>query len=151
MCKGIAEFQKRVVWFSSNFKKVLHQGGRQVIASHALKGKFATSLKGEAGAGTALIMGLLGLSVGLIVALTEPLNLVVEQAKLQTAVDLAALNASHAQRGLITGYPCEVADRVLHMNMGTVVKCSIVGEVARVDASVRVTGIVLSATAWAGP
>jgi len=117
----------------------------------ALKGPVATRLMGERGAGTALIVALLGLSVGLIVALTVPLNLVVEQAKLQAAVDLAAIDASHARRGLITGYPCEVADRVLHINMATSGKCSIVGEVARVDASVKVTGIVLSATAWAGP
>jgi len=117
----------------------------------AVMRRIAADLKGERGAGTALVVGLLGLSVGLIVALTVPLNLVVEQAKLQAAVDLAAIDASHARRGLITGYPCEVANRVLHINMGTVGKCSIVGEVARVDASVKVTGIVLSATAWAGP
>jgi hypothetical protein len=117
----------------------------------ALKSQVAPKLMGECGAGTALIVGLLGLSVGLIVALTVPLNLVVEQAKLQAAVDLAAIDASHARRGLVTGYPCEVAARVLHINMETSGKCSIVGEVARVDAFVKVTGIVLSATAWAGP
>jgi secretion/DNA translocation related TadE-like protein len=105
----------------------------------------------ERGSGTVLVVALVGAVVCLVAALAVPLQLVVQQARLQASVDQAAIDANHALRGLITGYPCNVAKTVLHINMATTGKCSIVGEVTRVDASVNVAGIVLTATAWAGP
>jgi type 1 fimbria pilin len=109
------------------------------------------AFRGERGAGTALVVGILAATVCLIAALSTALQLAVQQEKLQAAVDLSAIDGNHALRGLITGYPCRVAGDILHINMGTTGRCSIVGEVTRVDASIKVAGIVLSATAWAGP
>lgn len=110
-----------------------------------------SSRSSEHGSGTVLVLGLVGAVVCLIAALAFPLRLVTQQVRLQASVDQAAIDANHALRGLITGYPCSVAQSVLHINMGTVAKCSIVGEVTRVSAKVKVAGIVLTATAWAGP
>lgn len=72
-----------------------------------------------------------------------------EQARLQTATDLAAIAASQTYRGLNTGLPCERARQILTLNMVKLAGCSIVGDEATVAANLTLMGIVLNATATA--
>lgn len=73
------------------------------------------------------------------------------QLQLQNSVDLAALAANQTFRGLSTGIPCDRARQILAINMSKLESCLIVGEVTTVAGTVRVMGIVLSATATAAP
>ena len=113
--------------------------------------RLAKELASETGVGTVLAVGVLAAAVLLIAAIAVPLQLLVTQAQLQASVDSAAIDGSHALRGLISGYPCERVNEVLHINMGINGTCLIVGEVVRVDARKNVAGIVLTARGWGGP
>lgn len=105
----------------------------------------------ESGVGTVLAVGLVAAAALLISAIAVPLQLLVTQAQLQAAVDSAAIDGSHALRGLISGYPCDRVKEVLHINMDINGTCLIVGEEVRVVAHKNVAGIVLTARGWAGP
>jgi secretion/DNA translocation related TadE-like protein len=73
------------------------------------------------------------------------------QARLEAAADSAALAADDALRGLTIGYPCEIAKAVALENMANLDECRIVGFEAFVNLRVKSMGIVLNASARAGP
>jgi hypothetical protein len=73
------------------------------------------------------------------------------QARLEAAADSAALAADDALRGLTIGYPCEIAKAVALENMANLDECRIVGFEAFVNLQVKSMGIVLNASARAGP
>jgi hypothetical protein len=73
------------------------------------------------------------------------------EARLNAVVESAALTADDALRGLITGYPCELASEIAVENMVILDECRIVGFEAFVKMHVQSMGIVLNATARAGP
>ena len=73
------------------------------------------------------------------------------QARLDAAADSAALAADDALRGLTVGYPCEIAKAVALENMANLDECRIVGFEAFVNLQVKSMGIVLNASARAGP
>jgi hypothetical protein len=72
-------------------------------------------------------------------------------ARLNAVAESAALSADDALRGLITGYPCEIAREIASENMVILDECRIVGFEAFVKMHVDSMGIVLNATARAGP
>lgn len=72
-------------------------------------------------------------------------------ARLTAIAESAALTADDALRGLGTGYPCEIAREIAAENMVILDECRIVGFEAFVKMHVESMGIVLNATARAGP
>lgn len=78
-------------------------------------------------------------------------NGIFKQSKLQATTDMAALAANEALRGLVTGYPCELAKQYMELDMDSVVTCSNVGSETRIIATGTFMGIVLTAEAWASP
>lgn len=106
---------------------------------------------GEFGSGTILAMAVVALSVSCLgLSQIVAVNLLTE-ARLNAVAESAALSADDALRGLTTGYPCEVAKAIATENVVILDECRIVGFEAFVSLHVQSMGIVLSASARAGP
>lgn len=105
----------------------------------------------DRGSGTVLSLAVIVLSISCLgITQTIALNLLAG-ARLNAVADAAALSADDALRGLITGYPCEIAKEIAAENMVILDECRIVGFEAFVKMHVDSMGIVLNATARAGP
>jgi len=105
----------------------------------------------DSGSGTVLSLAMVALSVTCLgVTQTIALHLL-SGARLTAIAESAALSADDALRGLITGYPCEIAKEIAVENMVILDECRIVGFEAFVKMHVDSMGIVLNATARAGP
>lgn len=105
----------------------------------------------DAGSGTVLSLAVISLSVACFgVTQTIALHLL-SGARLNAVAESAALSADDALRGLITGFPCEIAREIAIKNMVILDECRIVGFEAFVKIHVYSMGIVLNATARAGP
>jgi secretion/DNA translocation related TadE-like protein len=105
----------------------------------------------DRGSGTVLALAVIfaciaSFSVAQVIALQ-----VLTQSRLDAAADSAALAADDALRGLTVGYPCEIARAVALENMANLDECRIVGFEAFVNLQVKSMGIVLNASARAGP
>ena len=59
--------------------------------------------------GSVLAVGLVGAAATLALVLGASSEIIVEQVRIQAAADQIALIAEDAQRGLATGFPCELA------------------------------------------
>jgi hypothetical protein len=108
-------------------------------------------LKGENGAGSPLALALIIMTLGLATLVSTLANVAVQRVRLEEAVASAAIGAEDSRRGLLTGFPCEVAERILQANMASLETCLIVGHGSMVSGQVKPLGIVLSATARAEP
>ena len=108
-------------------------------------------LRGECGSGTVLAIAVIALSVSCLgISQIVAINLLAG-ARLNAAADSAAIAADDALRGLTTGYPCEVAQAIADENVVILDECRIVGFEAFVSLRVQSMGIVLNASARAGP
>lgn len=109
------------------------------------------SVRSENGSGSVLALGILAVAVGMF-ALLQLLAVTLHQNRInEVAVDTAAIAAADSLRGLSTGYPCEVAERIAHINGANLTACRIVGFEVSLRVQSETLGIVLSATARAGP
>jgi hypothetical protein len=109
------------------------------------------AIRSDSGSGAILALAVIGLSVACLgITQTVALHLLSE-ARLNAVTEAAALSADDALRGLITGYPCEIAKEIADENMVILDECRIVGFEAFVKMHVQSMGIVLNATARAGP
>ena len=114
-------------------------------------GSLMISLSRDTGSGTVLSLAMIALSVSCLgITQTVALHLL-SSARLNATTESAALSADDALRGLITGYPCEIAREIAAENMVILDECRIVGFEAFVKMHVDSMGIVLNATARAGP
>lgn len=105
----------------------------------------------DSGSGTALALAVIGISISCFgVTQTIALHLLAD-ARLNAITESAALSADDALRGLITGYPCDIAREIAVENMVILDECRIVGFETFVKMHVDSMGIVLNATARAGP
>lgn len=77
---------------------------------------------GERGAGTTTALGLIVAILGIAVIMLNLGNRVLNQQRLNLATDNAAVAAADALRGLVAGFPCEVAAQMVPVS-----KCTIVG------------------------
>ena len=105
----------------------------------------------ETGSGSILALTLILMSLGLAFLVTTVAQVATARVQLEGAVASAAIGAEDARRGITTGYPCEVAERILQANMASLDTCLIVGHGTMVGGQVKPLGIVLSATARAEP
>ncbi|MEY4989086.1 MAG: hypothetical protein RI933_719 [Actinomycetota bacterium] len=104
----------------------------------------------EQGSGTILSIGLiLVLSLGFLISLTKA-ELLSSQVRIQQLVDQIALDASHAQRGIISGFPCELANQVAKANLAKIELCEVTENTVRLELHAEHVGIVLRARALAG-
>lgn len=63
----------------------------------------------QRGAGTVVALGLVATIVGVTLIMFNVSGRVLQQARLNALADNAAVAAADALRGLLAGYPCEVA------------------------------------------
>jgi hypothetical protein len=109
------------------------------------------SKKKDSGNISVIWLATLGAGLAIILASGIGRNALIQRQKLQLVVDQAALSADGSLRGLNVGFPCEVAKRILQIDMARLQTCSIVGEETRVAGSLLYMGIVLSAEARSAP
>ncbi len=110
-----------------------------------------SGVRGESGAGTILMVGLVA-TILVLTALVIPLYwaLSVRHA-LAGAADAAALAAADTASGLVPGYPCDNAERLAAANDAHIEECAVDGRIVTVTASRRILGILVTASATAGP
>ncbi|EGQ75257.1 Rv3654c family TadE-like protein [Actinomyces sp. oral taxon 448] len=114
------------------------------------------AVSGEDGAGTVLILGIIGVLLMAAVGVTGLVQAQAAAGRARTAADLAALGGATVLTSVVApDEPCEVAGRVAQANGAEVTACSVAGEDVTVEVSVgaRVLGAARSATsaARAGP
>jgi hypothetical protein len=80
----------------------------------------------ESGSGTILGLGLVLLTLAGLVASNFAVSRLIAAQQLQVQAEQIAVAAADAARGLITGYPCEVANQFAHMYMVKIAFCRIV-------------------------
>lgn len=90
-----------------------------------------TRLIGERGAGTVLALGLVTSIVGVTFLMLTATNQLVNQARLNALADNAAVAAADALRGLVAGYPCEVARELAPVTICVINGNDVLIEVAR--------------------
>lgn len=105
----------------------------------------------ERGAGTVLVLGVVGAIVALTAAVVPQLSVHVASMRAANAADAAALAAADAVSGAIPGIPCDLAAATATRNGATLESCTTDGPTASVRVGVTVIGIAVSARARAGP
>jgi secretion/DNA translocation related TadE-like protein len=104
----------------------------------------------ESGASSVFVISVIG---GLVVVFGISLLVLdsgLQDERARGAADNAAIAAADALRGFSTGYPCEVAEAVAHINMVSLDSCRIVGFDVFVTVHTKTVGIVHSARSRAG-
>jgi len=108
-------------------------------------------LRNTDGAGTLLMVGLVATVIALT-ALVVPLYWALSaRHALAAATDAAALAAADTASGLVAGYPCENAELLARVNDANIKECTVDGRIVTVTASRRILGILVTASATAGP
>lgn len=100
-----------------------------------------TRLVSERGAGTVGALALVGVIVGIALLIVDITYGSIQQARLNAETDNAAVAAADALRGLVAGYPCEIARK-----LAPVTHCELVGN----DVLIETTRDGLTAKARAG-
>jgi secretion/DNA translocation related TadE-like protein len=114
-------------------------------------GPVMVAIRGERGSGTVLSLAVIALSI-LCFGITQSIALtLLSGSRLIAITEETALTADDALRGLITGYPCELAREIAAQNVVILDECRIVGFEVFVKMHAESMGIVLNATARAGP
>lgn len=95
----------------------------------------------DRGSGTVLALAIVVAIVGFMYLLAQVSSQYVEQARLNALADNASVAAADALRGLVAGYPCEVARQ-----LAPVSSCEVIGN----DVLVEVASKGLTARSRAG-
>lgn len=85
----------------------------------------------ERGAGTILTLAIVAAILGLGVLMMNLSNRFVEQARLDALADNASVAAADSLRGLVAGYPCEVAKSIAPITSCVIIGNDVLVEVAR--------------------
>ena len=101
----------------------------------------------DQGSTSVLLVGILAMVMGLVLAIGAQTSVVVEQVRLQAHTDQIALMAEDAQRGLITGFPCELALRESARFALTLDTCRILNSETWIVLKSERLGIVMTARA----
>lgn len=105
----------------------------------------------ERGSGTVLALSAVALAISLFsLSQLVAFNLIAQR-RLQATVDAMAIGAADALRGLNTGFPCPTAGEIGLIRGAELDTCRIVGFEVFISAHSKGVGIVLSASALAGP
>lgn len=111
----------------------------------------AWPLKTDRGSGTILALAMVALAVS-VLGLSQIIaqNLLLQQ-RTQVVTEAMALAAADSLRGLNSGFPCPVAAQIGQISSVVLDRCRIVGFEVFISAHAQGVGIVLSASALAGP
>lgn len=84
----------------------------------------------QRGAGTVVALGLVAAIVGTTLVMFNVSNRVIQQARVNALADIAAVAAADALRGLVAGYPCEVARELAPVTSCVIIENDVLLEVA---------------------
>lgn len=84
----------------------------------------------QRGAGTVVALGLVAAIVGITLVMFNVSNRVIQQARVNALADIAAVAAADALRGLVAGYPCEVARELAPVTSCVIIENDVLLEVA---------------------
>ena len=116
-----------------------------------MRNYFLGRLRSNSGSGTVLGLAMILVCLTGLVASNLLVYRLFAQEKLQAQTEQIALAAADSVRGLTTGYPCEVADQFAHMYMVKIAFCRIVNFECFLRVQSDRFGILLEASARAGP
>jgi secretion/DNA translocation related TadE-like protein len=106
---------------------------------------------GDGGAGSILVVAILGALVTIATVLLPVLALLPVRQAVQGAADAAALAAADTASGLLPGVPCDTAARAAQLNGSHLVGCTVDGLIATVSVSRPAAGFSIGSRARAGP
>ena len=121
-----------------------------IAQSHPASHAIVDSLVSDRGAGSVLVVGLVGSACAMLLACAAASGLIVERAALQSRADQIALTAEDSLRGLTTGFPCELARFEANRFALTLDTCRILNSEAWIVLKQERLGIVMTARAHAG-
>lgn len=105
----------------------------------------------DRGSGTVLALAAVGLAVSVFgVGQVIAQNMLLQQ-RVQVVTQSMALAAADALRGLNSGFPCPVAAQIGQISSVELDRCRIVGFEVFISAHAQGVGMILSASALAGP
>lgn len=108
-------------------------------------------MNSDRGSGTVLALAAVAMAISVLgVSQVIAQNLLIQQ-RVQVVTETMALAAADALRGLNSGFPCPVAAQIGQISSVELDRCRIVGFEVFISAHAQGVGIVLSASALAGP
>jgi len=105
----------------------------------------------ERGAGSVIVLAIIGSVLALTAGLLPVLILFVHSQRAANAADAAALAAADALTGAVVGSPCDLAASVAQRNGARLISCANTGPETSVTVAMRILAFELTATARAGP
>lgn len=106
---------------------------------------------GERGAGSVLVVGVLGAVLAFTLALLGVAGAFVASQQAANAADAAALAAADVASGAVPGSACALAEAAASANRAQLGECELSGQVARVTVTRQWGLLTLRASARAGP
>lgn len=91
----------------------------------------------ERGSGTVVALGILAAILSVSLVMVNVANRALEQTRLNAMADNAAVAAADALRGLVAGYPCEVAKQLAPVTHCEIVDSDVLVEVAKGDQTAK--------------
>ncbi|MCU1445171.1 Rv3654c family TadE-like protein [Cryobacterium sp.] len=120
-------------------------GSRRIVASSR------RAVTGDRGAGSVLVVALLGAVFTMTAVLIPVLALLPANQAVQGAADAAALAAADTASGLQPGVPCDTAGRAAELNGARLGACTVDGLIATVTVSRTAGLLTIQSSARAGP
>ena len=109
------------------------------------------NFRADRGSGTILAIGLIFTILGIMTLVLAVGYQSLEQRRLQSTADAAAIAGDDALRGLNTGFACQIAGVIAKAAGATLDRCRIVESDIYISVCQRTMGIVLEARARSGP
>jgi secretion/DNA translocation related TadE-like protein len=106
---------------------------------------------GDRGSGSVLGIAVLAAVVGITLVVLPLYGAFAARQAVSGAADAAALAAADTRAGVVSGYPCELAQAIAELNATRLVNCELDGLVATVAVSRMILGIDVVVFATAGP
>jgi hypothetical protein len=105
----------------------------------------------DRGSGSVLGLAVLGAVVGATLVTIPLMNAFAARQAVSGAADAAALAAADTRAGVVSGYPCEIAEAIAQLNKARLVLCELDGLIATVAVSRTILGVEVVVFATAGP
>jgi len=105
----------------------------------------------DRGSGSVLGLAVLGAVVGATLVTIPLMNAFAARQTVSGAADAAALAAADTRAGVVSGYPCEIAETIAQLNKARLVLCELDGLIATVAVSRTILGVEVVVFATAGP
>ena len=105
----------------------------------------------DRGSGSGLGLAVLGAVVGATLVTIPLTSAYAARQAVSGAADAAALAAADTRAGVVSGYPCELAETIAQLNESRLVQCELDGLIATVAVSRTILGVEVVVFATAGP